>query len=172
MPTINNTNPTDWTLNTDVYDILNGVNEVKKQYMEDENETTLSLGIFGFISDIAAKEIQINTIMAGQLGNEMFPSRARLTKNVLTHAIFSNISDINAVPAHMIITFCIRDVDFIKYMVLDADDNENGTFYLDCDAPIFIGGYEFHMDYDVKIHRVKIKTSESGGNDKYAYSAE
>ena len=33
MPTINNTNPTDWTLNTDVYDILNGVNEVKKQYM-------------------------------------------------------------------------------------------------------------------------------------------
>ena len=97
MPTTNNTNPTDWTLNTDVYDILDGVNEIKKHYMEDENETTLSLGIFGFISDIAAKEIQINTIMAGQLGNEMFPSRARLTKNVLTHAIFSNISDINGV---------------------------------------------------------------------------
>lgn len=170
MPTTNNTNPTDWTLNTDVYDILDGVNEIKKHYMEDENETTLSLGIFGFISDIAAKEIQINTIMAGQLGNEMFPSRARLTKNVLTHAIFSNISDINAVPAHMVITFCIKTTDFVKYMVLDPDDNDNGTFYLDCDAPIFIGDYEFHMDYDIKIHRVKIKNGST--NELYAYSAE
>lgn len=168
-----NTNVTDWTLNSDIYDIMGGVNEVKKHYMEDETETTLNLGIFGFVSDIAAKEIQINTIMAGQLGNEMFPSRARLTKNVLTHAIFSNIQDINAVPAHMTITFCIKDVDFIKYMKLDDDDNDNGTFYLDCDSPIFIGDFEFHPDYDIKIHRVKIKTGdEDSNNDRYAYSAE
>ena len=169
---VKNTNITDWTLNSDIYDILDGVNEVKKQYMEDESETTLSLGIFGFISDIAAKEIQINTIMAGQLGNEMFPSRAKLTKNVLTHAIFSNIQDINAVPANMTITFCIKETDFIRYMVLDSDDNNNGTFYLDCDAPIFIGGYEFHADYDIKIHRVMIKSAGTEQNTRYAYSAE
>ena len=44
--------------------------------METEYDITnirAALGIFGFISDTEAKKIQINTIIAGELGNEMFP---------------------------------------------------------------------------------------------------
>ena len=95
---------TEWSINTDVYDILDSVKKLQARYIEDEDETTLALGIFGFISDTEAKKIQTSTIMAGQLGNEMFATRANLTKNVIAHATYNGITDINAVPAKITIT--------------------------------------------------------------------
>ena len=89
---------TDWTINSDIYDIMQSIKNVQKRYIEDEDETTLSLGVFGFIADTEAKKIQTSTILTGQLGNEMFATRAKLTKNVLAHATFNGITDINAVP--------------------------------------------------------------------------
>ena len=126
---------TDWNINTDIYQISDNINNLQKRYIEDEDETTLSMGIFGFVSDTEAKKIQIATIMAGQLGNEMFPTRAKLTKNVLSHAVYHNIEGINAKPASMTVTFCIKVSDVDKYIV---DDH----FYLEADCPIFIEKYE------------------------------
>lgn len=151
---------TDWNINSDIYDIMENIKTLQKRYIEDEDETTLSLGVFGFIADTEAKKIQIATILTGQLGNEMFPSRAILTKNVLAHAISYGISDINAVPAKIQLTICIRIADIIANLKNDED------FFLDADCPIFIGEYEFHLDYDVKIRRIKV------GSDSYSYSAQ
>lgn len=137
---------TNWNTTTDIYDIVDSVNEIKKRYIEDEDETTLALGIYGFITDTESKKIQTATIMTGQLGNEMFPTRANLTKNVLSHAIYNNIEDINAVPANIIINLGIKVEDLDTYMV----DNR---FVLDYKCPIFIGDYEFHFDYDIIIQR-------------------
>lgn len=150
---------TDWKINTDIYDIMQSVKNVQKRYIEDENETTLSLGVFGFIADTEAKKIQTATIMAGQLGNEMFGSRANLTKNVLAHATFNGITDINAVPAKITVTLCVKASDIDTYL---KDD----YFYLEANAPIFIGSYEFHLDYDVKIKKIKVS------DDTYSYSAQ
>jgi hypothetical protein len=136
----------DWKLSTDIYDIVESVDNLKKRYIDDEEETTLALGIFGFITDTEAKKIQTSTIMTGQLGNEMFPTRANLTKNVLTHAIYNNIEDINAIPGHMTLNMGIKVSDLDKYMV-------NGKFVVDCTCPIFVGDYEFHFDYDIIIMR-------------------
>lgn len=143
------TSLTDWNINTDIYEISNNINKLQKRYIEDEDETTLSMGIFGFIADTESKKIQIATIMAGQLSNEMFPTRANLTKNVLTHAVYHNIEGINAVPAKMSITFCVKVDDISKYI------DENNHFYLEADSPIFIDSYEFHFDYDIMITRKK-----------------
>lgn len=150
---------TDWSINTDIYDILSSIKNVQKRYIEDEDETTLSLGIFGFIADTEAKKIQTATILAGQLGNEMFPTRANLTKNVLAHATFNGITDINAIPASITITICVKTKDIDKYKI----DN---IFYLDASTPIYIGNYEFHLDYDVKIKKIKVKDND------YSYSAQ
>lgn len=148
-----------WNINSDIYNILDSVNELQKRYIENEDDTTLSLGIFGFVADTEAKKIQTSAIMTGQLGNEMFPSRALLTKNVLTHAAFNGITDINATPSHMTITLCINVKDFNEHAV-------NGVFYLDAKSPIFIDEkLEFHLDYDVKITKKKI-------NGKYNWSAQ
>ena len=103
----------EWDISTDVYSIVEMVDNLKKKYVEDENETTLALGIFGFLGDIEAKKIQTSTIMAGELGNEMFPARARLTKNVLAHAIYANIDGINATPARMTVNIGVRESDLV-----------------------------------------------------------
>ena len=102
-----NTNTTDvnsdWNPTTDIYDITKSITSVKKRYIDDQDETTLSLGIYGFLSDIIAKEIQTDVIMTGLLGNEMFPGRAQLSKNVLAHAVYNSILDVNATPAKITI---------------------------------------------------------------------
>ena len=151
---------TDWNINSDIYDIVDSVKAVQKRYIEDEDETTLSLGVFGFIADTESKKIQTATILAGQLGNEMFPTRAKLTKNVVAHATYNGITDINAIPAKITATLCVRVQDIDAFL-----DNDN-RFFLDAMTPIFIGEYEFHLDYDVMIKKVKIK------EDSYSYSAQ
>lgn len=153
-----NNNKTDWNISTDIYSIVDSVDKLKQRYIDDEDETTLALGIFGFLSDTESKKIQTSVIMTGQLGNEMFPTRANLTKNVLAHAIYCNIEDINAIPAHMVINIGIKVDDLDKYM-------QNNKFVFDHMNPIFIGDYEFHFDYDIILVRSR---TASGA---YMYSA-
>lgn len=152
------TETTEWNISTDIYNIVNSINNLKKQYIEDEDETTLALGIYGFITDTEAKKIQTSTIMTGELGNEMFPARANLTKNVLAHAIYSNIEDINAVPAHITLNIGIKIEDLDAYMI-------NNRFIFDHMSPIFIGDYEFHFDYDIIMDRYETNPGE------FTYSA-
>lgn len=140
---------TDWNINSDIYDIVNSIKNVEKRYIEDEDESTLALGIFGFITDTEAKKIQTATIMAGQLGNEMFPTRAKLTKNILTHAAYNGIENMNAIPAKMTITLCVKTSDISEY-------GDGEVFYIDSKCPIFIQSYEFHIDYDIKITTKRI----------------
>lgn len=149
---------TAWNINTDIYGITDSLNELKKRYIEDEDETTLSLGIFGYVTDTEAKKIQSSVIMTGELGNEMFPTKAKLSKNVLAHAIYCNIEDINAIPSTMTLNIGIKVRDFEKYM-------QGNRFTFDHSYPIFIGEYEFHFDYDIIIIR-----SETINN-TYVYSA-
>ena len=151
---------TEWSINSDIYSIMDSVKNLQKRYIEDEDETTLSLGVFGFIADTESKKIKTATILAGQLGNEMFPTRATLTKNVLAHAIYNGITDINATPAQIVLTICIKLSDINANLVNYED------FFLDANCPIFIGDYEFHLDYDIKIRKIKVSA------DTYSYSAQ
>ena len=154
---------TDWNISNDIYDIVESVNNLQKRYIEDENEATLALGLYGFLADTESKKIQTSVIMTGKMGNEMFPTRAQLTKNVLTHAIYNNIPDINATPAKIMLNMGIKVEDIDKYAV-------NNKFILDCTCPIFIGSYEFHFDYDIIITRNQINNNTE--NPSYVYSAQ
>jgi hypothetical protein len=136
----------EWNPNTDIYNIVEMVDNLKKRYIEDEDETTLSIGIFGFIGDLESKKIQSAIIQTGELGNEMFPTRAKLEKNILTHAIYQNVTDINAQPASIVVTIGIKVSDLDKYM-------KNNRFVFDRTTPIYIDLYEFHFDYDVIIQK-------------------
>ena len=149
----------DFNISTDIYDIRDSVDKIKARFINDEDETTLALGIFGFLGDVEAKKIQISTVMAGELGNEMFPSRAKLDKNILTHAIYCNIEGINAVPAELTINIGIKTSDLDIYM------NHN-EFVFDHKNAIFIGNYIFHLDYDIILKRYK-----PAGSDTYIYTA-
>ena len=63
--------------------------------------------------------------MTGELCNEVFPSRARLERNVITHAIMMNIENINAVPAKMTAFLAIKESDIFDYF------DENSIFTID-----------------------------------------
>lgn len=138
-------------INTDIYNIRNSIENIKRQYIP-ENEDTLALGIFGYLGDIQAKSIQTAIMLTGELENEVFPNRARLDKNIITHAIMQNITDINATPANMTIIIGITTDDLDKYMI-------NNKFVFDKDFPIIITNentgetYEYHLDYDIILTR-------------------
>lgn len=153
-----NNKPSTWDISTDIYKIVDQVDALRKRFI-DEDETTLALGIFGFIGDLEAKKIQSAIIQTGELGNEMFPSRAKLEKNVLTHAIYQNITGINAIPGYCTVTIGIKVSDLNKYM-------ENGTFIFDKECPIYIGNYELHFDYDIILHK-----TQTANMSKPVYSA-
>ena len=82
-----------------IYDIQKTVNDIAKIYVPNESEDTLALGLFGYIADIASLQIQNDIILNSELGNELWPSRAKYEKNVIAHSIIQNITDINAKPA-------------------------------------------------------------------------
>ena len=163
-----------WGISTDIYDIVGAVDKLKARYVDDENETTLALGIFGFIGDTEAKKIQTATIMTGELGNEMFATRAKLDKNIITHAIYVNALDINAVPAHINVQIGIREEELIKNLITNKTDTDSGyntgEFYFDHNNPILIGDYEFHFDYDIRIKRSYLVDNE-GNIGHYVYTA-
>lgn len=154
-----NNDTSQWNISTDIYDIVSTIDDLKARYIDTEDETTLALGIFGFIADTEAKKIQMNTIIAGELGNEMFPNRAKLDKNIVTHAMYSNITNINAVPAQMTVDLAIKEDDLNVYMKSDE-------FVFDRTCPIYVGEYEFHFDYNIIMKRKK-----KAGTNLYFYNA-
>lgn len=155
-----NQNESEWNISTDIYNIVDSVNKLKARYVDDVDETTLSLGIFGFLGDTEAKKIQTSTIMAGELGNEMFPARAKLNKNVLAHAIYCNVEGIDANPATLTVNIGVKEADLDTYMY----DNE---FIFEAKNGIYMRGKEFHMDYDIHLKRYM-----PPGGDNWIYSAE
>ncbi len=161
----------EWNISTDIYGIVDQIDSLKSRFIDDADETTLALGIFGFIGDTEAKKIQTATIMTGELGNEMFPTRAKLDKNVLTHAIYTNIDGINAVPAHLSISVGIREADLNSYMLPDQNYADRETFIFSHEDPIMIGEYEFHFDYDIILRRIKrYRTPRYSGDTNFYYT--
>lgn len=178
-------NSSEWNITTDIYQIVQEVDKLKSKYIEKktgetEDETTLALGIFGFLGDTEAKKIQTATIMAGELGNEMFPTRAKLDKNVLTHAIYENIENINAIPAILSISLGVKEKDINPGLYMLSNDlssypDRTEDFIFKKETPIFIGDYEFHLDYDIhlfgiksnKTHTIEFTDSVTGVTSKY-----
>lgn len=149
-------------VNTDIYNVVDLVNDVKKLYMPNEPDSALSVGLYGYIGAIEAKRLQTQIMMTSELANEPFPSRARLDRNVITHAIMANIEDINAIPAKMNAVLSLKESDIANFF--DANDE----FIVDRDIPIYLGEYEFHLDYDIIVKKIYLN---NGGDKAATYTA-
>lgn len=158
------TSSSQWNITTDIYDIVDSVNNLKANIIEDEDETTLALGIFGFIGDTESKKIQSSILMTGELGNEMFPTRAKLDRNIITHAIYCNVDNINATPASMSIRFGVKEDD-----LSGSYFSSSNQFTFACTNAIYVEDYEFHFDYDIILKRTP--HTDTAGNVTYTYSA-
>lgn len=174
LSTSNLASASEWQIDTDIYNTVEQLDNLKSRFIDDQEETTLALGMFGFITDTEAKKIQIATEMTGELGNEMFPARARLEKNVLTHAIYCNIEGINANPSRLTIMVSLKEDDLAYFRDTEkiSEDSDiyqrEEVFRFDCTAPIFIGSYEFHFDYDIILEKI---TNFTNNKERYSYIA-
>ena len=159
------------TVNSDIYNLAKLVDSVKATFIPDDNEETLAISTYGYIGALESYRLQTQVQMTGELCNEVFPSRARLERNIITHAIMANIENINAIPAKISVFLAIRETDIENFF-----DPTTNIFIIDRECPIYIGNFEFHLDYDVKLKRIKLpnnytqsaNTSPSG----YAYTAQ
>ena len=151
-------------VNSDIYNLAGLVNDVKKQFITDADDETLSVGIYGAITAIESKRLQSQAIMTGEECNESFPTRARLERSVITHAVMYNIEDINAAPAHMNIRLGLRRIDIEQYM-------KDNVFVIDRECPIYVGDYEFHLDYDVIIRKISLKNTDNINDTEMVYTA-
>lgn len=141
-----------------IYNIQQTINDIAKKYVPDESEETLALGIFGYIEDIASLQIQNDIILNSELGNELWPSRAKYEKNVIAHSIIQNIVDINAKPAVFPVYIGFEEE---KLKTLFYDDK----FIIDKEYAFRIGNFDFHLEYDLIIQRSIIASQQ------YVYSA-
>ena len=141
-----------------IYNIHQMINDIAKIYVPDESQDTLALGLFGYINDISALQIQNDIILNSELGNELWPSRAKYEKNVIAHSIIQNIVDINAVPATMIVYLGLEEEKISPLF-------NNDIFIIDKEYAFRVGDFDFHLEYDLIIQRTRIV------NNQYAYSA-
>lgn len=140
-------------INTDIYDLTKTVNDLQKEYMPQESEMTRAAGINGYFADINASELQNAVIISSELANEMWPARAKYDKNIIAHAIIQNITDINATPSKMDILIGIKEEDIINNSINDVFTIEESYIFN-------IGGYEFHLPYDVLIEVNTLSNNE------------
>lgn len=140
-------------LDTDIYNLSDVAVSVQKQYMELETDRTRAIGINGYFSDINSLQLQNATIVASEVANEMWPARAKFEKNVIAHALLYNIKDINAVPATIRVHIGIPESTIYQLL-------ENDKVILDKESPIYIGGFEYHLQYDLMIIRNIVENNE------------
>lgn len=145
-------------ISTDIFDSLGFVNELQKKYYEDEDENTLMIGTYGAQAEVAGTLLQKALIVASETSNEAIPIKAKYEKNIISHAKFMGIEDINAIPAHMNVTL------FIPRKQIDNNLYQN-KFTLDKSCPLMIEDFEFHIDYNIIVTRNRIRTNE------YVYTA-
>lgn len=150
-------------LTTDIYDLVDSVQDIEDRYIDDQDPETLALGIFGYLADIHATLLQNSAITAGELGNELFPQRAKFERNVINHAIYQCIEDINAVPAKISAIIGIFESDLFNYCVGDK-------LILDKEIAFGIDGIEFHLPYNVIIRRTTLPNNEIGYSAQYDMS--
>lgn len=147
-------------LNNDIYEITQAVTDIQQRYIDEEDPDTLALGIFGYFADIQSLSIQNSIISTGELGNELFPARAKYERNLLSHAVINNVDNINAVPSTINCLIGVFESDFDNYA-------KNDMFYLDKEIAIYVDNkIEFHLDYDIIIKKNYMT------HNNYAYTAQ
>jgi len=142
---------------TDMYQIATFVDSVKSKFI-DIPEDTLTMGIYGYLSEIFSNSIENATIMASEYSNEAIPTKAKFDRNVICHALSLGIKKLCAAPAEMNVFICIPEENLLNNMVDDK-------FVLDKEVAIKIGTYEYHTDFDIVIERTLLP------NGTYVYTA-
>lgn len=152
------------TVTTDIYEAMAFVEAIKAKHL-DIPEETLSMGIYGYLSEVHANILENLAVISAEYANEAVPTRAQFERNIICHALSLGINNIKATPAEMEVYLCIP----IDRLIANMQDDK---FILDKDFNIPISNttnsksYNYRLDYDILIRRVLVPSGE------YVYTAE
>lgn len=149
----------DINLSSDIYQLTDFVNQIKKKHIPNQTDETLAASTLGYLGAISSLELQNAIVMASEYAAEGIPIKAKFDKNVIAHAMSLGITKINATPPYMNVYLGVPVEDVEK-------DLRNDRFIIDKDIPIEIEQFEFHLDYDIIIIKTTLTTGE------VAYSAQ
>ena len=167
MATTNtNTDASDSVLSTDIYEISDFIDQVRQNNISDVSDTASIVGIFGYMNEIFSQTLQNTLVVVSETSNETIPTRAKFSKNIIAHALNYGITKLMSQPAVMTLMIYLP----LNYLELNftEQDATSGTakFIFDKGVPINVGEFEFHLDYDVIINRIK-----NPNTGKYVYTA-
>lgn len=137
------------TYNSNIYEMSEALHDVAKNFLEDEDQETLSLGAYGFLNSLFSKNLSDNIRIAQENANEAFYNRARLPKNVMAYAIEADIENINASPAVIETQLWIMENDLIK--LIEEHGGEHAI--IDSNCKLYLEEFEFHLDYNLLISK-------------------
>ena len=167
MATTNtNTDLSDSLLSTDIYEISDFIDQIRRNNISDINDTASIVGIFGYMNEIFSQSLQNTLVVVSETSNETIPTRAKFSKNIIAHALNYGITKLMAEPAVMTLMIYLP----LSYLEINFTEQDitsgNAKFIFDKDVPINVDEFEFHLDYDVIINRIK---NPSTG--KFTYTA-
>ena len=150
-------------LSTDIYEISEFLDQIREDNIPDLDGTSSIVGIFGYMNEMFSQTLQNSLVVISETTNETIPTRAKFTKNIISHAMNLGITDICATPAVMTMMIYLP-ISYIEANFTEFDKiTGRGKFILSKECPIFVGGHEFHLDYDIIFTRIK----NPQGNDVY-----
>jgi len=142
-------------LSTDIYEISEFLDAVRSENIPDLDETSSMVGMFGYMNQMFSQTMQNSLVVIGESTNEVIPTRAKFTKNVINHAMNLGITDICAVPATMTMMFYLP-ISYIEQNFVEFDKTSGrAKFILSKECPIMVDTFEFHFDYDIIFSRIK-----------------
>ena len=152
-------------ISTDIYEIAEFYDYIRANHIPDLDETSSMVGIFGYMNDMFSQSLQNTLIVISETTNETIPTRAKFTKNVITHALNYGITDINSKPAVMTVMIYLPLSYYESNIMEQESTSGRDIFRLSKNVPIFVDQYEFHLDYDIIISRML------NLENKYVYTA-
>ena len=156
---------TETLVSSDIYEITEFYNQIRASTIPDVDETASVVGIFGHMNEMFMQTLQNNIQIVSETTNEVIPTRAKFAKNVLSHALNAGITNLNATPAVMTVMIYLP-ISHLNDNFSEVDTiTGKAKFILDKNIPIMVDNFEFHLDYDVIINRIK------NTNGQYIYTA-
>lgn len=141
-------------LSTDIYDISEFFDQVRENNIPDLDNTSSIVGIFGYMNEMFTQTMQNSLVVISETVNETIPTRAKFTKNIISHAMNLGITDICATPAVMTMMIYLP-ITYIESNFTEIDKlTGKAKFILSKECPIVVGDHEFHLDYDIIFTRV------------------
>jgi len=142
-------------LSTDIYEISEFLDQIREDNIPDLDNTNSIVGIFGYMNEMFSQTLQNSLVVISENTNETIPTRAKFTKNIISHAMNLGITDICGTPAVMTMMIYLP-ITYIEANFVEFDQlSGRGKFILSKVCPIFVGDHEFHLDYDIIFTRIK-----------------